>query len=69
MDLELLLRHYQLFKSLFFHYPPEVPLDLQSLEPSSHHLLNVNYRVTALLEIVILGHSLFIAFEEGLNTN
>ncbi len=63
MCLELLLGHYQLFKPLLLHYPSEVPLDLQSLEPASHHFLNINDRVTALLEIVVLCHSFFIPFE------
>jgi hypothetical protein len=69
VHLQLLLRHHQLLEALLLHDASQVTLHLESLEPAPHHLLDVDNGVATFLEVVILGYSLFIAFEECLDAD
>ena len=51
------MTHDELLEALLLHEFSELLFDLESLEPATEHLLNVDYAFLALCKIVSIHHS------------
>lgn len=69
VDPKLFIRHCQVLEPLHLHQKAEFSFHADSIQPASRDLLNVNYALLSLLEVLNVGYPVPVASPQALNSD